>query len=204
MRLTLLHTAPVHEATFDTLRDRIAPGVPLTHVTRPDWLESARAEGLTASLEADLAAAIGGSAGPVLCTCTTLGPLAERLGALRIDVPMMREAARIGGPVTMAYALTSTAEASRALFEREAPGVPLRLLDLSAFWPLFEAGEITAFHAALAAGIRDDLTDHPARVVLLAQASMAGAAAMLEGPWTVLTSPESALRAALDHAGTTG
>ena len=134
--------------------------------------------------------------GPVVCTCTTLGPAAARLGALRIDQPMMRAAAQTRGPVVMAYALESTRAASRALFLAEGGEAgQLRLLDLTALWPLFESGDVPGFHAAIA----EAAVDRPAgETVVLAQASMAGAAPMIAAAGHhVLASPEMALRAGL-------
>ena len=76
MTLTLFHTAKLHETTFDTLRDRLALGAELHHVTRPDWLTRARAGDATVTEE--LAQTIGRSPGAVLCTCTTLGEVQVR------------------------------------------------------------------------------------------------------------------------------
>ena len=147
MSLTLLHTAQVHVDAFNALRDRIAPDADLTHLVHEDWLAEARG-GITAELEARLSAAIAGAAGPVVCT--TLGPVAARHGAIRIDQPMMRRSVEIGGTTVMVIALESTLTPSRDLFISEG-GDPdrLRLLDLTALWPLFENGRIRDFHAQI-------------------------------------------------------
>ena len=93
-RLRLLHTSPVHVARFDRIRDRIAPDLLLDHLVREDWLDRARRSGIDDILKGEIAAEIG----PLtLCTCSTLGPIAEELGAHRIDRPMMRAAAQSGG-----------------------------------------------------------------------------------------------------------
>jgi hypothetical protein len=206
MRLTLLHTASVHVATFDALRDRIAPGAVLNHVVHEDWLAEAQEEGVSTDLEVRLGDAVTAANGPVICTCTTLGPAAARQGAIRIDAPMMEAAVAIGGAVVMAYALTSTKAPSRDLFLASG-GVAddLRMLDLSAHWLLFEDGQTGAFHQALADAIRADHTARGGDVVVLAQASMAGAAGLLADLGVpVLCSPEMALRAGLQGSGTTG
>lgn len=196
MRLTLIHTAIVHETTFDALRDQIAPGAILEHVTRPEWLDQARRGGVGPALNARIYQAVRDAKGPVICTCTTLGPAAERAGAKRIDRPMMETAARIGGTAVMAYALDSTLVPSGDLFTSVASGqAKLRLLDLTAHWGLFESGNSDGFHAALAKAIRADLESAGADSVILAQASMAGAAAYLDDLGIpVLASPELALR----------
>lgn len=199
--LTLIHTAEVHRATFDRLAARVAPGAHLAHVVRPDWLARAQG-GIGADLAAEITETIRTAPGRVLCTCTTLGPLAAEAGAIRIDAPMMAQAARIGGPVLMAFCLESTRTPSRTLLEAAFAAAgkasDLRLLDLSAAWRLFETGQTESFAATLAAKITEALRTAPEiACVVLAQASMAGAAAHLKTAVPVLSSPETALRAAL-------
>ncbi|MCZ4353424.1 hypothetical protein O4H61_12965 [Roseovarius aestuarii] len=207
MTLTLLHTAKAHFATFDGLRDRIAPEAKLAHVVRSDWLEQAR-NGVGDALRAEIAAQIDNAPGPVLCTCTTLGMVAEELGAMRIDSPMMVQAAALAaaakGEIVLAYCLDSTLAPSAALLDSalEAQNYKARVhaYSLAPFWPLYEAGQTEAFHAVIASGVREHLPDvADAACVVLAQASMAGAAPLMSDlSIPVLTSPETALRAALD------
>ena len=199
--LTLLHTAEVHRATFDALAARIAPGVRLTHVVRPDWLARAQG-GIGDDLGCEIAAAIAAAPGAVLCSCTTLGPVAGAAGALRIDAPMMARAAQAQGPVLLAYCLQSTRAASRQLLQAAfaAEGKPdaVRMLDLGDLWGLFEAGDTEGFARGIAGRVEAALRAAPdTGAVVLAQASMAGAAGYIEADMPVLTSPETALRAAL-------
>ncbi|HEY9038581.1 MAG TPA: hypothetical protein VIN05_06520 [Roseovarius sp.] len=206
MTLTLLHTAEAHRAAFDDLAAQIAPEAQLRHVVRPDWLS--RAQAADAALQGEIAQAVREARGAVLCTCTTLGPMAEGLGILRIDAPMMTKAAQIAadarGDIVMAYCLDSTLAPSAALLDRalERAGHTARVhaLSLGQFWPLFGAGQIAPFHAVIASAIRENLSAAPgAACVVLAQASMAGAAPLLAGVGVpVLAAPEMALRAALD------
>lgn len=194
--LTLLHTAEVHVETFRAL----APGADLDQQVRAGWLERAQG-GIDAELRAEIAAAVAAADGPVLCTCTTLGPAAEEAGATRIDWPMMQEAARIGGPVLMAYCLESTADPSQALLRRAfGPRDPqLTCLELGHHWPLFEAGDDAGFAAAIAADTVKAMGAMDFACVVLAQASMAGAAELLRQRVTVpvLASPEIAVKALL-------
>ena len=202
MTLTLIHTAKVHEATFDALRDRLSPGVDLVHVTRPDWLIRTRAGDDSVSQE--LAQAIAEAPGITICTCTTLGEAAEALGALRIDWPMMQAAAKTDGAIMLAYALDSTYEPSLALLDRalEATGTRQKVhpLPLTQYWPLFEASETEAFTSVVAGEIRQAAMTLPKlSCVVLAQASMAPAAERLvDMRVPVFASPELALRAALE------
>ena len=41
-KITLIHTADVHRATFSALKDRIAPELELVQHVRTDWLDRAR------------------------------------------------------------------------------------------------------------------------------------------------------------------
>ena len=175
-------------------------------MVRQDWLDRARAHGIDAALTSEVTTALQ-QAGPALCTCTTLGALAEGLGAIRIDRPMMAQAARIDGPLCLAYCLASTADASRDLLQSciDTAGTRARIdpLPLLSAWPHFEAGNPTAFADAIATGVRAHLSLHPdTRAVLLAQASMDVAAPLLSDlPIPVLTPGESALLAGLARAG---
>ncbi|MFY0679715.1 MAG: hypothetical protein JXR13_03985 [Thalassovita sp.] len=204
MTYTLFHTAPVHQDSFEALRQRLAPDATLTHVVREDWLARAQS-GLDDALHAEITDAIRACTGPVLCTCTTLGQTAEKAGAIRIDQPMMQAAAETDASVLMAYCLTSTEKPSHALLQREmtkannaAPIVPVFL---GAHWPLFEAGSYEAFAIAIAADIRAAVAKTPsAGAVVLAQASMAGATDHLELSIPVFSSPALAFGALLNQA----
>ncbi|MEQ8898417.1 MAG: hypothetical protein RID23_15125 [Roseovarius sp.] len=203
MTLTLLHTAGAHCARFEALRDRIAPRAELRQEVREDWLARAQG-GVSAELEAEIAGAVAGAEGVVICTCTTIGPAAERAGAIRVDWPMMREAARVGGPVLLAYGLESTWAPSLALLERalaaEGCEAVVHPMPLMRFWPLFEAGEAEAFAAVVAGEVRQVIeSGREIGCVVLAQVSMAGAAELLADVGVpVLASPELALKAGLE------
>jgi hypothetical protein len=192
----LFHTADTHRGTFDAL----APDAVLTHVVRPDWLARAQ-DGMTPDLEAEIVDAIRAAEGPTLCTCSTIGPAAEKAGALRIDWPMMQVAARLGGPVLMTYALASTRAPSQALLERAfaeaGKSCDVTLLDLTDLWPLCIGGKPADFADAIAARLAVALTERDYASAVLAQASMAAAAGRTQTRVPVLTSPELALRALL-------
>lgn len=202
--LTLLHSADVHCQTFDALRDAVAPSARLTHEVRADWLARARRDGMTGQLAAEIRKAVRAAPGRVLCTCTTLGEAAVDAGAIRIDQPMMASAAKSDGPILLVCALQSTDQPSRGLLDAnlqqvENP-VPVTTLVLEEFWPLFESGDKANFCAAIAAAVIEALAARPDfATVVLAQASMADAAHLLDGCGArVLASPELALRAALE------
>lgn len=200
--LTLFHTAEVHVATFD----KLAPKAQLNHMVRLDWLARAQA-GIDDKLELEIAAAIAAAPSSVLCSCTTLGEVAERHGATRIDWPMMQQAARIGGPVLMAYCLDSTAAPSKNLLQRaldeSGQNGEIRSLSLTELWQHFTNGKSAEFLSQIAVSISAALTAAPdIACVVLAQASMAGAADLLKDKTDVpiLSSPQIAVQALLPRA----
>ncbi len=198
-RFTFLHTAQVHVATFDALlADRGYAGG--EHHVAESLLNRARAEGLdsvwdeTAELLKSLAAN-----GPVLCTCSTLGPVADTIdGVLRIDRPAMLAALGHGPRPLVVICLESTRAATLDLLRECAGKTELdeRVLLCNEAWPHFEAGDQEAFAQAIANAVAADLAAGPARTaVLLAQASMAVAApatrALTDLP--VITTPAAAV-----------
>ncbi|MCR9126400.1 MAG: hypothetical protein NXH82_09735 [Rhodobacteraceae bacterium] len=197
-RLTLLHTAAAHQPGFAALARTIAPDVRLRQLVRADWLERAQT-GTDTRLAGEIAATVracrdAGEA--VLCTCTTIGPDAEAAGALRIDAPMMHRAAEYDGTILLVYCLESTRAPSAQLLADALGGSARRIAfcDLTGVWPLFAAGDLPGFHAAIA----DRLPDTPdIGAAVLAQASMAGAAPLARRCYPVLASPELALRTAM-------
>ncbi|MEQ9694466.1 hypothetical protein [Shimia sp. SDUM112013] len=200
--ITLIHTSQAHVQSFKALASRIAGDAEIVQIVREDWLTRARKHGLRQSLRKEIAETVEKAQGTVICTCTTIADAATEAGALRIDGPMMEKAAVIGGPILLVYALESTRDTSLETLDiaLKKAGTPadVTLLDLSQFWPLFEAAEYEAFAACMAGGVRDALEQRPFGCVVLAQASMASATALLAdiAP-PVLSSPETALRAAL-------
>ncbi|MBX0329628.1 hypothetical protein K2Z83_18315 [Oscillochloris sp. ZM17-4] len=204
--LALLHTSPVHVATFDALAAELAPGLRLRHMVAEDLLAEARAAGLTGALAERLAARLrdlADGAAAVLCTCSTIGGMAERtdLGGtpvLRVDRAMAEAALACGPRVALVAALESTLAPTRDLLIAVAAGRPL---DISAHlcadaWAHFEAGATDAYLAAVAGCAR--AAAPAADVVVLAQASMAGAVPLLADlSIPALSSPRLGMRAAL-------
>ncbi len=202
MHLTCLHTAQVHCATFDSLRDRITPGTRIEHIVRRDWLDRAQ-NGVDDALRSEIIAEIKAIRSPVICTCTTLGDIAEEAGAIRIDRPMMHRAADNWGDILLVYCLKSTEGPSTRLLRQEMDkeGNPYKIvpLYLGQHWHLFDEGQPHAFSRAIARDIRTAFGQRMGlKAVVLAQASMAGAAVLLSDlPAPVLSSPVMALKEGL-------
>ena len=208
--LTLLHTAPANVTTFDRLLAELAPDLEAKHVLASDLLDDARATGITTDLHARIgeavSVAVDNGATVVLCTCSTIGGSAEGASlpagavVLRVDRAMAEAAVAIGGRIGVAAALESTLPATEDLLRQvaEAVGatVTLHRILCTEAWPRFEAGDRDGFLAAVAGSVRAGSAG--CDVVVLAQASMDGAAALLgDLPIPVLSSPRLGLQAAL-------
>lgn len=210
--IAFLHTSPAHVATFDALLKDVAPQLTASHLVREDLLARAQREGLddpglVAGLRSALASA-SAHARVVVCSCSTLGGLAE---ATRINVPVTRvdramadEAVQRGAPVLMVAALQSTLEPTAQLLRSSAErlGRPLamRSLWVEEAWPLFKAGRREVYLDRIASAVRQHAK--PGDTVVLAQASMAGAADLLaDTGLVVLSSPRLGVEEAVRRCG---
>ncbi|CAM5496106.1 aspartate/glutamate racemase family protein [Streptomyces avidinii] len=202
--LLLLHTSPVHVPVFDALRDRNHPGAVLRHLVAPELLERARTEGPESVAPAlrGLLAEAGAGAGAVLVTCSTIGATAESLApalgvpVLRVDRPMAAAAVRAGARIAVLAAVESTLSPTGELLVEEAGERPVSIRThlVAGAWERFEAGD-TAGYLARVAEVAGSVTE--ADVIVLAQASMAGAADLVTGTVPVLSSPAPGLAAGL-------
>jgi len=209
-----LHTADVHVPTFRALRAELAPGWQDLHVVDPSLLADARRAGITASLAARVDARLhelaDAGADVIVCTCSTLGAHAETrttdLGVpvLRVDRPMAEAAVAAGPRIAVLATVESTLPPTRVLL-RSVGGASVTLTEsiCPSAWSLFEAGDQEAYAAAIAAEARRVAPS--ADVIVLAQASMAPAAALLADlPVPVLTSPRTAVAQAITEASPVG
>lgn len=213
--LTFLHTAQVHVATFDDLVHELAPGCRVTHLVRPDLLADAQRWGaedprVVRGTEDALRAAGQCGARAVVCTCSTLGPIAERLPAepgytvARLDRAMADQAVALGPDVLVVVALPATLTSTLALLESSALQLhrPLRLRSLvvEQAWSHFLAGDTAAYAATIAATVRADTG--PRDAVVLAQASMVPAQVLLADLGApVFTSPRAGVELAIKQLG---
>lgn len=209
--LGLLHTGRSHCDRFGALlRELAPPGIAWTEIVREDLLRDA----MDGAPERHQVAAITGAmtdlrdkgAAHILCTCSSIGRLAEMIGAgldvptLRVDRPMAERAVAAGRRVLLVACVASTVAPTTELLRQCAAAaerqVEIETLLLPDAWRWFEQGDEPAFHRAIA----DALLRSPvaADAVVLAQASMAGAAALLTPLQVpVLSSPRLGVEAAL-------
>ncbi|WP_406864450.1 aspartate/glutamate racemase family protein [Streptomyces sp. HUAS MG47] len=209
MALALLHTSPVHVPVFDGLRDAEHAGLALRHLVSEELLTRARAQGpeaVAGDVERMLRCAVAEGAEAVLCTCSTIGGVAEEVGprlgvpVLRVDRPMAALAAAAGRVVVLA-AVESTLGPTVELIRSEAVGAPPRITTRSVegAWERFEAGDREGYLAAVAAAV-DAVPVAEADVIVLAQASMADAVGRAATSLPVLASPRTGLAAAVEAA----
>ncbi|MFK0282888.1 aspartate/glutamate racemase family protein [Streptomyces sp. NPDC090499] len=213
--LALLHTSPLHVPVFDALRDAHHPGLGLRHSVAPDLLARARREGpeavagdVTAAL---LRAAADDGVRAVLCTCSTIGEVAERAAGevgvpvVRGDRPMAAAAVAAGPRIVVLATVESTLPPTLAMLDDEARRadrpIRARARVVPGAWTRFEAGDIEGC-ARLVAAAADAVTD--ADVIVLAQASMTSAAEFTTTAVPMLSSPRPGLAAAARAVRPTG
>ncbi|MGY5012902.1 aspartate/glutamate racemase family protein [Streptomyces sp. 900105755] len=204
--LALLHTSHLHVPVFDALRDEHHQGLELRHHVDPDLLARARREGPDAvarDVTAALRQAVSSGARAVLCTCSTIGEVAERAAGevgvpvVRGDRPMAAEAVAAGPRIAVLATVESTLPPTLALLDDEARRadrpIRARAQVVPDAWTRFEAGDIEGC-ARLVAAAADAVTD--ADVIVLAQASMTSAAKFTTMALPMVSSPRPGLAAA--------
>ena len=208
--ISFLHTSPVHVATFDALLDELSPGMPRRHRVEEGWLEAARDHGMTPELAETITTAMRNLAdgGVGVCTCSTIGGVAEAAGSdnaptIRIDRALMQAALSHGARPLIAMCLESTKAPTLDLLhdvacEQGCEAAPVVVMCQSA-WRHFEAGDMDAYARSIADTIKADLRDGNPDCIVLAQGSMAIAEPLLEGTGLpVLSSPRLGVVRALE------
>jgi hypothetical protein len=214
--LTFLHTSPVHIATFDRLLAEIDPSIPAKHVVDESLLHDARAFGITSDLTQRITQtivdAIADDAAVVVCTCSTIGGCAEQANhvtdrpVVRVDRAMAERAVATGKRIIVAAALASTLTPTRQLIldVADQAGKAVAIIEVLCedAWSHFERGDQSGYLGAIAACLHQAA---PAGdVIVLAQASMAGAASLCTDlPIPILSSPRLGLEAAIHAYRTT-
>ncbi len=214
--LCFLHTDEVHIPVFTALVEAQAAEQNITvnvrHDVRDDLLARAQEQGMSESLATDVTAAMHTAADSgarvVVCTCSTIGGVAEAASAdnsaflsARIDRAMADVAVGLGGQLLVVAALESTLDSTRRLIEGSAANARIDVaIDMHVVpdaWQHFMAGEITTYCERVATDIRTLHTGYSG--VVLAQASMAPAATLCSDlPVPVLSSPALGVNNALN------
>lgn len=211
MKIICLHTAESNIAVFEAAAREIgiADNV-LSHEVRPDLLASAeRSGGLTRDIADETASvlrSLSRGADAVVLTCSTLGPSVDGLRhttsvpILRVDAALAEKAVHAGGKIVALCAVETTMQSTAELFAEatEVSQTPYEIRLVSGAWASFKAGDREEYLSSIAAAA-DDAYREGATIVVLVQASMAGAADLVKGGPRPLTSPVAGLAAAAER-----
>jgi len=211
----LLHTVPALAPTFDGLVAEAAPELRRVHVADGWLLQTARRAGVTDAVRSAVVAHVrhlaATGARAVLVTCSSIGEAAEEAAAavdvpvLRVDALMAGEAVRVAAAGSSRVAVLATLDSTLAptsrLVERSAAGAAVQVTAtvVPGAAERADAGDRAGADGLIAAAVREAAAG--ADVVVLAQASMAGAAATAGVAVPVLTSPAGGVRALLAAVG---
>lgn len=212
--LTFFHTAEPNIALFGGLMAELAPDIPVRHVLESEPLRRAVEAGKVTSeialfTEERVLAALADEPAVLVCTCSTIGGVIDqmahpRIPLLRIDRPMARHAVAAGNRVLIAACVESTIEPTRELIESASwekhpfPTFSSQIVRIFDAWPLFQAGDKEAYWRRIAERLREAAAGFDA--IVLAQASMAGAAELLADLGIpVLSSPRTGVQATVDY-----
>jgi hypothetical protein len=209
--VAFLHTSPIHVETFDRLVKAVDPGLRVEHIVAEPLLRDAQHVGMNDAplikrVHDAMTDAAARGATVVVCTCSTIGGIAERtpprpgLRFARIDRAMADRAVRLGPRILVVTALRSTIESTSQLIYESAAAlrvdVQLQTLWVEGAWPHFERDDRAAYIDAVVAALRAAPREYD--VVVLAQASMADAAdALQDFGVEVLSSPRLGVQALL-------
>lgn len=201
--IAFLHTSPVHIPTFEALMQEVAPALRIGHVVREDLLIEAQRDGLEdpsviAHIHQAMTDTSATGALVVVCTCSTLGGIAETIETggsftpARIDRAMADRAVSQGCPVLIVATQESTIAPTTALLQSSAErhGITclIQRLVVPDAWTHFITGDNDRYIEVIVRAVRQAAT--PSSIVVLAQASMAAAApALASAGITALSSP---------------
>ena len=205
-----LHTSPHHAATFRTLVTELLPDAEVIEVVDEIVLDQARRHGerdvrVLGAIADRLAELV--DADVIVCTCSTLGGVAEHVGraagaaVVRVDRAMVDRAVEIAGAgagrVAVVAAIESTVGPARALFDEVmlATGAVLQVdvHVIEGAWQRFESGDLDGYLDVIASRLPTIAAS--VDVVVLAQASMAPAVGRVDLSVPILSSPRLAIEA---------
>lgn len=223
--IAFLHTAKVHVETFGNLVKEIEPNLSVRHVVNEALLEDARKTGITPELKKRIHTAMHNAtstgAKVVVCTCSTIGGIAEASSqhmllrtreneepttftSMRIDRAMADEAVKTGKRILVVAALESTLSPTRILIEDSARMLAktpeIRMLHIQGAWNYFEAGNNATYLQTIAQCLKENGKGYDA--IVLAQASMAKTVELCdEVKIPILSSPKLGVQAAIARIG---
>lgn len=205
--IAFLHTGKAHIKTFQKLIDELAPNLRVYHQVAEQLLLHAQKYGEDKQLikqTKSMLLELSEQSTLTVCTCSSIGSIAEHAAEehqrniIRIDRAMADKAVE-SKRIRVLAALESTLKPTRALLETSAqksnvqPEVSYRIVDNA--WPYFISGDMNTYNRLIKNVIESEANNYD--VVVLAQASMAGAAALAKTTTPVLSSPRLGVEAAI-------
>lgn len=212
MRIACLHTAASNIEIFGKAASALQLDAgDISHAVHGELLEAAEQQGgITPAIEMatlHIIQSLMAEAGAVLVTCSTLGAIADSARTaftkpvLRTDRALAEQALESGLSVSVLCTAPTTLEPTTELFRQvfaNAQVTPdIRLIDSA--WDLFRAGEIKSYERAIA-DAANAAHNTGSQLVVLAQTSMANAAALIRHKTHVFDAPTAALRQLLHRA----
>lgn len=210
MRIGFLHTSTVHTETFEQLVRQADATVDTVAIVDEALLEDARVHGpqsdtVRVGINSALDRLVTAGARTIVCTCSTISGRAEHEGrersidVIRVDRPLAEAAVAAGRRISVLVALDSTVGPTTELITEVAATsnteVDIEVHHCDGAWSRFETGDLEGYLAIVAAAC--DAVADECDVIVLAQASMAGAADRCTTRAPVLSSPRLAVDAAV-------
>lgn len=201
----LLHTAQIHVQTFTQLTQN--SNVEVEHLVKPELLSKAQSHGLDSVRDETFKAlAQLSNADAIICTCSTLGPLADEYSKtkpklVRIDRPLMEAALKYAPHIAVAICLESTRQPTLDLLndcaQKAGVSIQPRIIICTDAWQYFEADNQSEFAKSIANQIQTEINQSTG-CIILGQASMRIATPLLDNLGIpILSSPQLAVDAVM-------
>lgn len=214
-KLAFLHTLEPNVDVFENLLRNAGSDCEIIHKVDGSVLKDAAARGgideeIASRIRADISALVEEGANVVVCTCSSIGSVAETMNEIspieiqRIDRAMADEAVQIGDRIVVAAAASSTLIPTRELLESSARrgnrAISIKEVVIAGVWGRYELGDLTGYIDGIAKGLASEF--EAGDVIVLAQASMAEAAKIVSNcPIPILSSPQLGIDRALRTLG---
>ncbi|WP_117235574.1 hypothetical protein [Vibrio maerlii] len=200
MNILFLHTLGSNTDLFAPLAEEKFPQHTISHDVQETFLTDIRTHGqntqTTQAIHAYLENQLNNGIDYIVCTCSTLGPVADSFPneqVFRVDKPMAQLSAKYT-TCLVAVTLESTIEPTRELLESQAPNTLFEFLFVEGAWDLYASQQLNAFNQFVADCVSQSLQqENTYQAVVLAQASMTDAAPLIVSNLPVLTSPDTCL-----------
>ncbi|UJF18268.1 hypothetical protein L0B53_14755 [Vibrio sp. SS-MA-C1-2] len=224
MKVLFSHTLATSINVFQPYIDQHLSEIKIEHDVQPEFLALVRQQGETDEIIQQIHQYLDNKLTQgydlIVCTCSTLGGIIDQYNAsrndttpatkenvIRVDMPMALKTKEFK-QILVAVALESTISPTEALIKHYNSKAELKCLFVEGAWAHFEAKDIPTFHQMIANKIEQEVeknktTPNDTRLkfdaIVLAQASMTGAAKQLNTDLPIITTPEAAILYILNY-----